>query len=520
MIYPSFCGAHSRAYGAVRTRLERGKRSFRTVFLAWLLLITPSVWAQVPSNPNASNSARSVLRFLGDLKNRSGNRLLLGQDLGHGNAIANGFETYVRQLHSQTGQWVGMIGGDYGLDPNHDFWVSNQVFTNHWNQGGLVTISWHFDNPWTGRNSWDTNGYENLWDLLTPGAPGYNNWQAQKREIANTLRPLRDAGVVVLWRPLHEMNGDWFWWGRKYFGGHESAYVALYRDLFDYLTYGEGMNNLLWVYSTAVTFDRTLRNYYPGSNYVDVTGIDIYNWALDTYNSARDYQDLRSLGHPMGLTEFGPSFDATGNYDYRVLLANMLSKYPDFVFSHSWHNWFEDGREVKTSYASNWFAWETLNDPMVVNRGEIQLGNNAPPVQGTSMEGLIRLRNRWTGYYLTQDSGNLGAAAKSFRSETWWSQQWYLEAISGSGVQRYRLRNRSGNRYLNGWGNRITSHDSQWNADSQRWVLELVNGNYVRVRNFHSGQYATGGNLLEEVRLQGLNTSFQIQEWAIEYVSE
>ena len=510
----------ARVWADGKNQKNHGPQRFsRAILIAFCcVFLTPSADGQVPSNSNATNSARSVLRFLGDLKGRSGNRLLLGQDLGHGNSIANGFETFARQLSNQTGKWVGLIGGDYGTDPNHDVWLSNQVFINHWNQGGLVTLSWHFDNPWTGGNSWDTTRNENLWELLSPGTRAYDTWQAQKRAVANALRPLRDAGVVVLWRPFHEMNGEWFWWGRKDFGGHETAYVALWQDLYNYLSYGEGMNNLLWVYSTAVTWDRTLRNYYPGREFVDVTGIDIYDWTVSTYDSQRDYQDLRSLGHPMGLTEFGPSFDATGNYDYRLLISNLRSKYPDFVFSHAWHNWFEDGQEVKVSYANNRFAWETFNDPLVVTREEIQLGSTAPPVNGANMEGLVRFRNRATGYYLTQDNNQLGSPAKSFRDETWWSQQWYVEALDGQ-PQRYRLRNRSGNRYLNGWNNRITSHDSEWRADSQRWVIEQVDGNYVRIRNFHSGQYVTGGRLLQDIWTQSLNTSLETQEWAIEYVS-
>jgi mannan endo-1,4-beta-mannosidase len=210
------------------------------------------------------------------------------------------------------------------------------------------------DNPWTGGSSWDTNRQENLWGLITPGNSAYGNWQAQKAGIANALRPIRDAGVPLLWRPLHEMNGDWFWWGQTAFTGHEDAYITIWIDLFNFLTYEQGMNSLLWVYSAANSCDPLLKNYYPGSEYVDIVGINVYNDAADTWFTDCDYQDIQSFGKPMGLTEFGPTLStANGAYDYRRLVNAMVAKWPKLCFSYSWHDWVEGGREIKVSFSSN-----------------------------------------------------------------------------------------------------------------------------------------------------------------------
>ncbi|MFK7817663.1 MAG: glycosyl hydrolase [Planctomycetaceae bacterium] len=467
------------------------------------------------ANSNASNDAKQVLNFLKDLKTRNNNRLLLGQDMGHGNSIVSGHASYVVDLAAQTGKWPGLIGGDYGLDNNHNVSQTNQVLIDHWNAGGLVTLSWHSDNPWTGGNSWDTNNYENLWDLVTPGNYAYNNWQNHLQEVGDALEQLRDAGVVVLWRPLHEMNGDWFWWGEKTWAGHEDAYKAVYQDMFNYLTNTRGLDNLLWVYSTAVTWDRLLKNYYPGSGYVDVVGIDVYNDNVDTWNSQRDYNDLKSLGKPMGLTEFGPDIsNAAGWYDYRRLLWNIESKYPDFVFAHAWHDWWQNGNQVKVAFASNQYTWETFNDASVITRDEIQ------PV-GDPLVGEVRIYNRWTGKYLSRGGTGNGSQTRLFGLNTSTNRQrWFVEAVSGQPGQ-YRLRCRAGGKYLHNTADVNNAKVATWTLNSgwwsQRWNIENVGGNVYRFRNSWTGRYLNVANSDQSrVETYDLDTTWWSQQWIIE----
>jgi mannan endo-1,4-beta-mannosidase len=275
------------------------------LFLEW---ITFTYAQRAPVTPNASTGARNVLSFFYQL--RKNNQILLGQNLGHGTGISLGYVKYVEGLNSKYGKYIGFVGGDYGLDPNHDVQVSNQILIEHSRKGGIVTVSWHFDNPWTGGDSWDTNNQENLLDLINQSQCNSpcKKWNAQKIQIANALRPLRDSNVPVLWRPLHEMNGDWFWWGQKTWSGHENGYIELWRDLFNFLSRDQNLNNLIWVFSVANTWDRLLKSYFPGSDVVDIIGIDIYGDEAQSYFSQRDYSDLQSLGDfPMGLTEFGPN---------------------------------------------------------------------------------------------------------------------------------------------------------------------------------------------------------------------
>jgi mannan endo-1,4-beta-mannosidase len=93
--------------------------------------------------------------------------------------------------------------------------------------------------------------------------------------VAEGLQQLKDAGVVVLWRPFHEMNGDWFWWGKK---TGDDGYKKLYRMLYDRLVNFHHLNNLIWVYNCNELNDNVdpYEKYYPGNDVVDILATDVY----------------------------------------------------------------------------------------------------------------------------------------------------------------------------------------------------------------------------------------------------
>ena len=80
------------------------------------------------------------------------------------------------------------------------------------------------------------------------------------------IKKLQDADVPILWRPLHEASGGWFWWGAA---GPE-AYIKLYQLLYDRLTNYHDIHNLIWVWNGQN------KDWYPGDEYVDIVGTDIY----------------------------------------------------------------------------------------------------------------------------------------------------------------------------------------------------------------------------------------------------
>jgi mannan endo-1,4-beta-mannosidase len=120
--------------------------------------------------------------------------------------------------------------------------------------------------------------------------------------IAFFLKQLKNAGVPVLWRPYHEMNGEWFWWGKK---DGENGYKKLYRMLFDRLVNFHGLNNLIWVFNAnelredVDAYDK----YFPGQDVVDILATDVYKNGF----AQNDYDKLLALAgdKPIALGEVG-----------------------------------------------------------------------------------------------------------------------------------------------------------------------------------------------------------------------
>ena len=169
-------------------------------------------------------------------------------------------------LLEKTGKLPAMRGLDF---MNNDFDGVVQRAKEWDARGGLVTICWH-----TGVSG---SGYQECLDekpdfrkLLMEGTEEYASMTASWDRAAKALQELRDADIPVLWRPFHEFDGQWFWWGK---GGKEN-FIRLWQMMYDKFTNEYGLNNLIWVlgYSGEVR-----SGWYPGDAYVDIIGSDTYD---------------------------------------------------------------------------------------------------------------------------------------------------------------------------------------------------------------------------------------------------
>ncbi len=145
-----------------------------------------------------------------------------------------------------------------------------------WQAGHIITLCWHWRAPEKYLNSRNTSWWggfytENtsfdLGKALSGEDPeGKALLLRDMDAIARQLTVLRDAGVPILWRPLHEASGGWFWWGAS---GAE-AYLDLYRMMYERFTNEFRLNNLIWVWNGQDAA------WYPGDDMVDIIGEDIY----------------------------------------------------------------------------------------------------------------------------------------------------------------------------------------------------------------------------------------------------
>jgi mannan endo-1,4-beta-mannosidase len=181
-------------------------------------------------------------------------------------------------------------------------------------EGGIVTFCWHWnapekylvnssDQPWW--KGFYTEGTTiDLKKIMDGGdQEGYELLIRDIDAIADQLKILQNADIPILWRPLHEASGGWFWWGAS---GPE-AYCKLYQLLYDRLVNYHGIHNLIWVWNGQN------KEWYPGDAYVDIVGTDIYpgervyNSQSGKFNELVDWNGANKK--IIAMTENGCMFD-------------------------------------------------------------------------------------------------------------------------------------------------------------------------------------------------------------------
>lgn len=230
------------------------------------------------TNKNATTETKELYNYL---KSIYGRYTLAGQYADYG-LESNEF----RAIKEVTGKYPALLGLDM-MDytpvriAHGSKGIAVDVAKEFDSRGGIVTFCWHWCTPdkyVTGKS--DENG-EPLWwrsfytentnidiEKIMNGEDkeGLAALDKDIEAIAHELKELEKAGIPILWRPLHEPSGGWFWWGAK---GPE-AYKKLWIYLYDKLTNTYRCNNLIWV------FNDNNPEWYPGDEYVDINSVDIY----------------------------------------------------------------------------------------------------------------------------------------------------------------------------------------------------------------------------------------------------
>ena len=226
-------------------------------------------------NPNATEKAKALLNFLSET---AGKAIITGQ-----HTQTNPMEE-IDYIKSKTGKEPLLRGFEMlAYSPNiNDNDASDacltEVYENRntmetalkWAEAtsGIVTLSFHWFSPIGGH---DKSFYAKNTDfdasrILIDGTPDRAAFYHDMDIIAEELKKFREADIPVLWRPFHESDGDWFWWGAK---GPETA-KELYKLMFEYYTQVHHLNHLLWVWNCR------LKEVYHGDAYVDVISLYIY----------------------------------------------------------------------------------------------------------------------------------------------------------------------------------------------------------------------------------------------------
>lgn len=330
-------------------------RSLRILF-ALLFGLTTVALSQNPEpvNPRATPEARALLAIVQSV---SGKGTITGQ-----HNYPNDGSRWTDLAYDLTGKYPGLYGGDFGFSGSEDkdsALARPAIIAEakrQWEHGAIVAFTWHAvrptdDEPVTFHDSVQGHLTDYEWhDLLTPGTPLYNRWCEQVDVIAGFLRQLRDQHVPVLFRPYHEMNGNWFWWG--YRPGKDGS-AALYRQLYHRFVDVHHLDNLVWVWNVNAPGGNAgpIADYYPGADFADVVTIDIYGEFKQEY-----YDSMLALAgtKPVALAEVGaaPTLD-------------VLTKQPRWAYFMVWSG-FMDPEHMESTNA-------LYHAPQAINRDDPRL---------------------------------------------------------------------------------------------------------------------------------------------------
>jgi len=242
-------------------------------------------------NPNADEKTKKLFEYLCSIY---GKKILTGQQLYFSN------EEEINKIFSITGKLPAIKGYDM-INQTPGGHIDDQVeraIDWHIKHKGIVTMCWHWWAPKDGRAFYTKDTKFDITKAVTPGTEEYELIIRDMDIVAGKLKEMQEAGVPVLWRPLHEASGGWFWWGAK---GPE-AYKKLWRLMYDRFTNYHKLNNLIWVWNGQHP------EWYVGDEYCDIVGEDIYP-GKRVYSShpgkfGENYDIVRA-SKPIALTETG-----------------------------------------------------------------------------------------------------------------------------------------------------------------------------------------------------------------------
>lgn len=279
--------------------------------------------------------------------------------IGHQDDLAYGvgwkYERGRSDVKDVTGDYPGVYGFELGrLELDHAVNLDSVPFDKMkgfikaaYQRGGVVTLSWHLNNPLTGKTAWDP-APETVASVL-PGGEKHELYKTWLDKVAAFLRDLkgnRGEAIPIIFRPFHELNGNWFWWGKAHCTPDELK--QLYRFTVSYLRDTKNIHHLLYAFNTdRFSSKAEYLERYPGDEWVDVIGFDVYQRGNGEQANEQFVKDIDGMlsnlesmaaerGKVPALTEFGygsvPDSSWWTNVLWRALKSHRVS------YALAWRN--------------------------------------------------------------------------------------------------------------------------------------------------------------------------------------
>ena len=246
-----------------------------------------------PIDRNATPETRALFHNLFEL---SKNHTLFGHQ--HATEYGHGWsnEDDRSDVKAVTGSHPAVIGIDFsGFSGRPAEAIreakssAKKVTEAAYNRGGVITASWHFINPVAkGGFYWVDSLSKPAVRYIIPGGAAHDQYKSILKEIADwahSIRGIDGKAVPVIFRPYHEFDGGWFWWGIPH--ATRDEFIALWKFTVTYLRDSLGVHNFLYAFSPDNRFntEEEFLERYPGNDWVDMVGMDNYgDMGRDGYN--------------------------------------------------------------------------------------------------------------------------------------------------------------------------------------------------------------------------------------------
>ncbi|MFI1770897.1 glycoside hydrolase family 26 protein [Thalassobellus citreus] len=256
-----------------------------------------------------SNATSETVALFYNLKALSASKFIVGQH----NAFHDFYNDNVGEsdIKKTTGSDPGLLGTDFlfitddkndGTSTNWFYQQEQRIKTdvvNTYNKGMVNTFSWHLREPYEGEHFYTSEMTEfqkkNAFKSILPGGENHEYYKQKLEkvaEVANSITGLDNTLAPIIFRPFHEFDGDWFWWGASYCTAQD--YISLWQFTVKYLRDVLFVNNMLFAFSPDNSFNSASEylERYPGDDYVDILGMDNYgdfkNQGQTGVNNAND----------------------------------------------------------------------------------------------------------------------------------------------------------------------------------------------------------------------------------------
>ena len=257
---------------------------------------TPTVSIDVVTPQNVKNymvdknASTETAALFYNLRNLGKSKTLIGQQDAFNSFYQNSGSSDIKKT---TGNDPGILGSDFMFitdkdNPNNNWYIQQenkiiQDTKDAYAKGMINTFCWHLREPYNEKSFYSADmTSEQRTDAFKSLLPGgkFNDWYKKKLEkVASVVSNLKDTNgkqIPIIFRPFHEFDGNWFWWGANYCTAEE--YISVYRFTVNYLRDTKNVHNILFAFSpdNSYTTPSSYLSRYPGDDYVDILGMDNY----------------------------------------------------------------------------------------------------------------------------------------------------------------------------------------------------------------------------------------------------